>query len=180
VSEHEYSGTFVDAMMRAFQASPNAKRLEARLPFPAREIAKAPFASPWYVASKVDGLWATALATLGPTCLEDAGYQVIKDRYGPMMIPMHKKAMAQKSPDAVLKVMQSMTEYAIRGVTMTYKPTGERLGIFAVAYPRAVAPQTAGTWRGVLRFVFEVTAPGKVTREDQKDGGKLLLFEVTW
>ena len=77
-------------------------------------------------------------------------------------------------------VRQAMGE-AMRGLDITWKPDNVSSGLLQIRYPRPVAPHVEGSWRGVLRYIFEVTqATGRIEKSHHTPAGNTLQYLVAW
>ena len=79
-----------------------------------------------------------------------------------------------------MKKLNDLVKVAIRGVDVLFQAEGASGGILQVSYPRPVAAHVIKSWQGVLRFVFEVTAPGEIVQTFHSPHGATLQYKVAW
>jgi len=98
-------------------------------------------------------------------------------------LPMVKSTLASsnRSPAAVLSKLEALVKVAMRGLDIIWKADGPQGGLLQVRYPRPVAPHVEGSWRGVLRYLFEVTqSTGRIEKSLQTPTGNTLQYLVSW
>lgn len=180
MADYEFSGAYVESILRGLKRSPQFAELEGKLSMGAATLARNPYSSQWQPAKSFEELGATAVEVLGAEAFEALTLAAMKERFGPIVLPMIKSSLAAKSPAPVLKKLNDLIKVAVKGIDVQFQAEGERAGIVQVSYPRAVAPHIVSSWMGVIRFVFEVTTPGQIAKTWQAPHGATLQYFVTW
>ena len=185
MADYEVSGAYVDAVLRSLKTSPHFAALKRKLDLPVLAMVENPWSETWHPALHMEALGDAAIAAIGGAAFEELAYGAVRDRFGPIVLPMLKSTLASsnRSPAAVLSKLESVVTVAMRGVGISWKPEPEspNEGLLQINYPRPVAAHVEGSWRGVLRYVFEVTqATGRVERSRQSPTGNSLQYLVSW
>ncbi len=120
------------------------------------------------------------LAIMGEQAFDNLTYGAMKERFGPIVLPMIKSSLAKQNPGAVLRKLNDLVKVAIRGAEIMFQPEGTTGGILQVSYPRPVAAHVMKSWQGVLRFVFEVSAPGEIKQTFHAPHGATVQYQVAW
>ena len=183
MADYEVSGAYVDAVLRSLRQAPQFEAIKEKLEPPVRAMVVNPWSDPWHPALQLEALSEAALGLVGKEAFEQLAYGAVKDRFAPIILPMLKSTLASsnRSPAAVLSKLEASVKVAMRGVEILWKPDNEKSGILQVRYPRPVAPHVEGSWRGVLKYIFEVTqATGRVERSHQTETGNTLQYLVSW
>lgn len=183
MADYEFSSAYVDSIVRGLKRSPRFAELEAKLSPAAANLIANSWSGAWQPALAFEELGEAAVATLGASTFEELTHHSMKDRFGPIVLPLIKGSMAasNKSPAAVLKKLNELVKVAMRGITVHFEAEASgNAGVLKVAYPRPVALHVGSSWMGVLRFVFEVTSPGQATDCTLQPNVGVLLFRVTW
>ena len=183
MADYEVSGAYIDAVLRPLRQSEKFEALKKRLEPRARAMVLNPWAETWHPARDLEALGEAAIAVMGPSAFEEASYAAVKDRFAPIVLPMLKSTLASssRSPAAVLSKLGASVKVAMRGLDITWKPDNVSSGLLQIRYPRPVAPHVEGSWRGVLRYIFEVTqATGRIEKSHHTPAGNTLQYLVAW
>jgi hypothetical protein len=183
MADYEVSGAYVDAVLRSLRGSPHFTAIKEKLHPDALALVNNPWSDPWHNALNMEAIGDAAIAAIGGPAFEELAYLAVKERFGPIVMPLLKSTLAatNRSPAAVLSKLESMISVAMRGVEISWKADSPTEGVLQVSYPRPVAAHVEGSWRGVLRYVFEVTqATGRVERSRQSPTGDMLQYQVSW
>lgn len=182
MKDYEFSSAYVDSILRGLRRAPAYDALFAKLSPEAQALARDPYSETWQPARLLEEIGEAAVATVGESTFEDLTYVALKERFGPIVLPMIKSTLtaSNRSPGTVLKKLNDLIKVALRGLDVVFQPEGTTGGILQVSYPRPVAPHVLRSWVGVLRFVFEVTTPGEVKDLYRDDDGGFLQLRVEW
>lgn len=181
--DYEVSGAYIAAVAASLKSSPNFRELTEKLPPPVLEMVNNPWGLTWHPAKLLESLGETTIAVLGADVFQEAAYVASRDRFGPIVLPMLKKSLADNkgSPVPILSKLESLVNISMQHVKMAWKPDFGNNGMLQVTYPRPVASHVEGSWRGVLRFIFEVTesAAGRVERTRQPSP-HIIQYLISW
>ncbi len=184
MADYEVSGAWVEAIVRALKSSPHFDAIVQKLSPPVKEMVSNPWAETWHPALSLEAVGEAAIAAIGGPAFEELAYVAVRDRFGAIVLPMLKSTLAssQRSPVAVLSKLETVVKVAMRGIAITWTAdAGNNSGVVQVQYPRVVAAHVENSWRGVLRYVFEVTqATGRVERSRHLPAGSTLQYLVSW
>lgn len=183
MADYEVSGAYVDAVLRSLRASPHFPTIKEKLPPPVLAMVDNPWSENWHPARHLEAVGEAAVAAIGGAAFEELAYTAVKDRFGPIVLPMLKSTLASsnRSPAAVLSKLEAVVKVAMRGLEILWQPEGPQGGLLQVRYPRTVAAHVEGSWRGVLRYVFEVTqTTGRVERSRHLPSGNTIQYLVSW
>jgi hypothetical protein len=180
VADYEFSTGYAESIMRAIKRSPKANEIYGRISPEAMRLFDNPWSSPWHPAKLLEEIGEASVAELGENVFEELTRVTMKERIGPILMPMLKTTLATKSPANILKKLQELTRVAVRGVGIQYQNEGEGAGLVQIVYPRPVAKHVVTSWVGVIKFVFDITSPGEVRQSTQSDDGATLQYFVTW
>jgi hypothetical protein len=183
MADYEVSGAYVDAVLRSLRTSPHFAAIKATLAPPVQALVDNPWSEPWHPALNFEAIGDAAIAAIGAPAFEELAYAAVRDRFGNIVLPMLKSTLASsnRSPAAILSKLEAVVKVAIRGIEILWKAESDNSGLVQVSYPRQVAPHVEGSWRGVLRYVFEVTqTTGRVERSRHLPHGKTIQYQVSW
>lgn len=183
MADYEVSGAWVDAVLRPLRTTEHFPAIKAKLTPPVLAMVNSPYDETWHPALQVEALVEAAISVVGAGTYESLAYAAVKDRFGPIILPMLKSTLASsnRSPVAVLNKLESAVKVAMRGLDILWKADNETSGILQVRYPRPVAAHVEGSWRGVLKYIFEVTqTTGRVERSRHSEAGNTLQYLVSW
>ncbi len=137
----------------------------------------------WFAGSIVEDVWQTVATHFGFEKLAEINYRVAKQSFGPVVMPVIKVALALSgsSPASVAGRLESMLKLAIREVKIVWAASGANGGTITITYPRPVVAVAEHAWRGVFRFMFEITGrQGGIDRVEVLEGGSQFRFAVRW
>lgn len=182
--DYEVTAVYMSSLIKAMQAQGMSDRVLPALSPEVRAMANDPFAQRWWPAKYLEVLTLEMLRASGPAAMEELAYHNIKKRIGPLVTPMLRVAMALSgaSPASLLSRLDASVKVAMRGFEVAWTPSGEKGGVVEFRYPRPVASHVEYAWRGVFRFVFEVsgTTTGRVERFEHVGEGRRMRFTVAW
>ena len=182
MSDYEVSQAFVESIVRGLRRTGQLDAIGARLSPPALALVKNPFSTAWQPAKLFEELGEVAGSLIGEAGFEALTYGALKERFGPIVLPMIKSSLAasNRSPATVLKKLNELVKVAIRGIEIVFEPEGATAGVVQIAYPRPVAPHVVRSWVGVMKFAFDSTSPGEVKRTYQSPEGGVVQVLVDW
>lgn len=179
-ADYEFSSAYVLAIVNALKRDPGFNDLEAVLPGDVSTLVRNPFARPWQPAKQLEALGEAAVETLGAATFEALTYAAVKERFGPIVMPLLGSSVTKKSPGQVLARLDQLVKVAVKGATLHFQAESEHGGTLLVSYPRPVAAHVLTSWTGLLRFVFELTVPGRILHQEQVPPGDTLKYVVAW
>ena len=184
MADYEVSGAYVDAVLRSLKSSEHFGAIRQKLAPPVLEMVDNPWSETWHPALHLESVGEATIAAIGAAAFEELAYAAVRDRFGAIVMPMLKSTLAStnRSPAAVLSKLESVVKVAMRGLDIIWQPdAGATSGLLQVRYPRPVAAHVENSWRGVLRYVFEVTqATGRIERSRHSPAGNTLQYLVSW
>jgi hypothetical protein len=182
MADYEVSAAYIDSLVRVVRGSGRVAEVAA-VDSRVEWLMNNPWADNWHPAELLEVLGEAAVQVLGEPFLEEMAYQAMKQRFGGIVLPMIKSSLASGTPATVFSRLDGMVKVAIKGIELGFRPDGDTAGVFTVTYPRPVAPHTQLSWRGVIRFIFEVTgktATGVVDAQQRSADGRALEYRVRW
>lgn len=183
MADYEVSGAYVEAILRSLRVSEHFAAIKEKLSAPVLAMVLNPWSETWHPALHLEELNEAAIALIGAPAFEELAYGAVRDRFAPIVMPMLKSTLASsnRSPAAVLSKLESVIKVAMRGVDITWQVDSPTAGLVQVRYPRPVAAHVEGSWRGVLRYIFEVTqTTGRVERSKHLPTGNTIQYLVSW
>lgn len=180
MADYEFSTSYAEGIIRSIRKTEKSSAIYERLSPEARAQFDNPFREPWQPAKWLEEIGEASIAELGENAFEEITRTTMKDRVGPILMPMMKSTLATKSPGNVFKKFEDLTKVALRGVPMKWQPQDELSGSLTIVYPRPVAKHVVGSWVGVIKFVFDITSPGRIDSSVQTPDGSRLQYKVSW
>lgn len=182
MNDYEFSQAYVESIVRGLRRTGQLDAIVAKLSPQAALLVKDPYSDTWQPAKVFEELGEVAGAIIGEASFEELTYGALKERFGPIVLPMLKSSLAasNRSPATILKKLNELVKVAMRGIEIIFQPEGTTAGILQVAYPRPVAPHVVKSWVGVMKFVFDSTTPGEVKRTYQSPEGGVVQVLVEW
>ncbi|MER2560300.1 MAG: hypothetical protein ABTQ32_06270 [Myxococcaceae bacterium] len=180
MNDYEFASAYVESIVRGLRRTGHQDEILSKVSVPAQTLWKDPFGETWQPAKLLEEIGEVAVAIMGEQAFDNLTYGAMKERFGPIVLPMIKSSLAKQNPGAVLRKLNDLVKVAIRGAEIMFQPEGTTGGILQVSYPRPVAAHVVKSWLGVLRFVFEVSAPGEVKETFHAPHGATLQYRVAW
>lgn len=181
MADYEVSGAYVDAVLRSLRERGRFPEIREKLDPATRAMVDNPWSETWHPAIQLEALGEGVVSVLGAPAFEELAYLAMKERYGAIVLPMLKSTLASsnRSPAAVLSKLEGVIKVGMRGVAILWKPDHDTAGMLQVSYPRKVATHVEVSWRGLLRYVFDVTqATGRVERSRHLEN--VLQYLISW
>ncbi|MBM4781964.1 MAG: hypothetical protein GQE15_30150 [Archangiaceae bacterium] len=180
MNDYEFASAYVESIVRGLRRTGHQDEILSKVSPAAQTLWKDPFGETWQPAKLLEEIGEAAVAIMGEQAFDNLTYGAMKERFGPIVLPMIKSSLAKHNPGAVLRKLNDLVKVAIRGTELFFQPEGTTGGILQVSYPRPVAAHVIKSWQGVLRFVFEVTAPGEIVQTFHSPHGATLQYKVAW
>lgn len=180
MAEYEVSAAYIDSLVRVVRLTGRLPEVEKANPRVSQLVSQA-WSNTWQPALTLEAFTESVAAVLGEPFIEEMAYQAMKQRFGGIVLPLLKRSVAA-GPAMLFARLDSVVKVAIQGAALSFVPEGESAGLFTVAYPRPVPALTSGSWRGVIRYVFEVTgkATGRIDAQAHTSKGKVFEYRVAW
>ena len=180
--DYDVSSAYLDAVLRALGSKSLPAVREVLNPESIAVVENA-WSDAWHPAIHLEALGEAVVKVLGAEAFENLAYRAMKDRFGAIVMPMIKKSLetTKRSPAAILVNLPGLVEIGIRGLDITWEAKGPSAGLLEIRYPRPVAAHVDHSWRGVLRFVFEMTqATGRVEQFVHSETGTTFQYRIVW
>lgn len=183
MADYEVSGAYIDAILKPIRKAKQFDAVRAKLQYPVTELADNPWSRPWHPGIQYEAIGEAGAAVLGLEPYAELTYGAVNERFGPIALPMIQRAVnaSGKSPAAVLGKLEGLITVAMKGLAVTWRLDSERAGLLVIDYPRAVAPHLEHSWRGLIKYVFEITQEtARIERSKQLSGGSSLQYLISW
>lgn len=183
MADYEVSGAYIEAILKPLRRTGQFDAVRDRLQYPVTELADNPWSRPWHPGQHYEAIGEAGAAVLGLAPYAELTYGAVKERFGPIVLPVIQRAVTAsgKSPAVVLAKLDGLISVAMRGLGVRWQQEGERHGILQISYPRAVSAHLEHSWRGLLKYVFEITQEtGRVERSLQLPHRSTLQYLVSW
>lgn len=180
--DYEFSATYLDTVLRPLRRRAEYDAIYKKLSDGAKRLADDPHTDVWQPARPFEEIGEVATSVIGETAFEALTYQAMRERFGPIVMPMLKSSLAatNRSPVAVLKKLNDLVKVAMRGIEVLFQADGPTTATMQIIYPRPVSKNVLKSWMGVLRFVFEATSPGEVTEALHAPNGGAFQLKLKW
>lgn len=125
------------------------------LPPAVRASFEAPFSRRWHPAEVMISFSDTLVAKHGADALEKHSYEMTKSSFGAALRPLISVALALMggNPSALFARVGDGLSLALRGVRVKWRAEERSL---VLQYPMALPDEAVDSWRGVLRFLYEL------------------------
>ncbi len=181
MADYEVSAAYLDSVLGALSREARTVAF-AELAPKTKEVLENVWSEPWHPALHLEAFAEAVVKAHSPEVLEELSYRAMKDRFESIIMPMLKKSLqtSNRSPAAILSRLSGLVEMGMRGLDILWEDEGNG-GILQVKYPRAVSSTVDHSWRGVLRFIFEVTqSTAKVVQFWHSETRATLQYKITW
>ncbi|MFZ5444451.1 MAG: hypothetical protein ACOZQL_30950 [Myxococcota bacterium] len=178
---YEVSSVHLSAFIKMARAMGVLERVLPTLSAGTRAVVERPSDARWYPAQVISELAEQVLAVAGGEVLEELNYRMTKESLGRLILPVLKVALAiaGNSPATIFSRLDDVLAVAMRGIRVEWTPQGPTAGTLRFVYPEAPPRSAESSWRGALRFGFELTrADGRVVRSTVEGGA--LVMELAW
>jgi hypothetical protein len=175
------SAAWVDEMLKPVKAAGHYEALLQELGPRTTEMVVKPWSEPFHPAALTESLGEHIVKIAGEAFYAEMTYLTVKNRFGPILIPMLASTLKKGSPAGLFSRLDGLVDAAIKGVGMRWDKKSDTEGTLWVFYPRRVSPVVEHSWRGVIRFIFELTkVTGNVDAFQLADSGNVLEYRVSW
>ena len=154
----------------------------AEIPPASLQILENVWSDAWHPATHLEAFAAAVVKVHGPETAEELAYRAMKDRFESIIMPMLKRSLetSNRSPAAILSRLGGLVEMGMRGLDILWEDEKQG-GILQIKYPRGVTSTVDLSWRGVLRFVFEVTqSTAKIVEFFHSETRTTLQYKIVW
>lgn len=179
----EISSLHLSSVKKALKDAGIYEAFTAQVKPDTRAALDEPNAQSWFPGSIIEDVWQALARQYGLQQLSDINYLLSKQSFGPVVMPVVKVALALtgNSPASVASRLESMLKLAIRPVKFPWVPTDANSGTIGIQYPRPVVAVAEHAWRGVFRFMFELTGrQGTIERFESLENGAHFRVAIRW
>jgi hypothetical protein len=175
------SSAYVDELLRPLKGAGHFEAVLAELGPRTTQMVLKPWDEQWHPAVLTESLGEAIVKIAGDAFYSETVYKLVKNRFGPILIPLLSSTLKKGSPAGLFSRLEGLVDAAVKGVGMRWDKKSERSGTLWVFYPRQVSPVLEYNWRGVIRFIFEITKhEGKIDAFQLSDSGNVLEYRVSW
>jgi hypothetical protein len=184
-ADFDVSATQVNGMLKALEHFEVREAVVARLRPEVQNILTTLWSTRWVPSMVMEEITNAVEAQGGLELIERLNTQMMRDSLGPILAPMLKVALAitGRTPATLFSRLGEAGKTAMRGeVVFAYEVTSPRSGTLTIRYPRPLAPNLLAVWRGVFRFLYELSGmpQGRVEAAEQLEGGREYRFKLAW
>jgi hypothetical protein len=181
IPDYYVSSAYVDELLRPVKASGHYEALLQELGPRTLQMVLKPWDEQWHPAVLTESLGEHIVKIAGEAFYAEMTYQLVKNRFGPILIPLLSSTLKKGSPAGLFSRLEGLVDAAVKGVGMRWDKKSELNGTLWIFYPRQVSPVLEHNWRGVIRYIFELTQrPGKIDDFQLADSGNVLEYRVSW
>ncbi|MFT3838703.1 MAG: hypothetical protein QM723_17115 [Myxococcaceae bacterium] len=180
-ADYLVSAAYVDEMLKPIKAAGHFEALLAELGPRTSQMVLQPWSEPFHPAALTESLGEHIVKIAGEEFYAEMTYLTVKNKFGPILLPLMSTTVKKGSPAGFFSRLEGLVDAAIKGVTMRWDKKSELNGTLWVFYPRVVSPVVEHSWRGVIRFIYELTQrPGKVDAFQITAAGNALEYRLSW
>ena len=179
--DYEVSAAYLDSVVRGLSREARVKAF-AEIPPASLQILENVWSDAWHPAAHLEAFAAAVVKVHGPEAAEELAYRAMKDRFESIIVPMLKRSLSTSngSPAGILSRLSGLVEMGMRGLDILWEDEKQG-GILQVKYPRGVGSTVDYSWRGVLRFVFEMTkSDAKIVEFFHSETRTTLQYKIVW
>jgi len=179
--DYQVSAAYVDEMLKPVKAAGHFEALLADLgPRTAQMVVK-PWSEPFHPARLTEALGEHIVKIAGEAFYAEMTYLTVKNKFGPILRPLLTSTIKKGTPAGFFSRLEGLVDSAIKGVGLRWDKKSELNGTLWIFYPRVVSPVVEHSWRGVIRYVYELTQrPGKIDDFQIAASGNVLEYRVSW
>ena len=180
----EVSAMHVNGMVKVLDALGYQARVAAQVSPGTRAALERPYDARWHPGTVLVEVSNAVIALKGGPALEVMTYEMTKQSFGPVLRPLISVALALtgNDPASIFSRVGESLKVAMRGVEVHWDANGPKAGTLAITYPMALPPDAVESWRGVVRFLFELAKnpEGRVAQHEQANGARTLRLQLAW
>jgi hypothetical protein len=180
----EISALHLRAMIKALREAGLYEEVLAHVSPATRETMDNTYSHVWHPGTVIEEIWRVVVSLHGPAQLADLNYSLSKKTFGPVIMPLVKVALTLSgggNPASIASRLDALLRLAIREVQILWEQTDKQAGELLINYPRPVVREVEQAWRGVLRFMFELSASdGSVEIFEYLNEGRQLRIVIAW
>jgi hypothetical protein len=139
-----------------------------------------PYSNRWHPGQVLVEVSNALVAVRGPDALEAMSYTMTRQSFGAVLRPMMSVALALtgNNPASLFARVGDGLQVAMRGVDVRWREAEHALEL---KYPEPVPDHVAASWRGVARFLFELSGrEGRLESATFTDEHRTVTFVFAW
>lgn len=180
----EVSATNLGALAKALTAEGLLDKVAARLSPATLATLKSPHERRWHPGAVALEVWGAIIDVAGGPTFEALNLKQTRDSFGPIIRPLLKVVLALggSSPAAVLARLDDTVKVAMKGLKVTWQPSGDTSGTVLFEYPCPMPRQDIVEygWRGAMRFGDELTGKPLTFGPVVRKSDRAFAFPVRW
>jgi hypothetical protein len=178
----EASNLQIAGLLRAAKAKGLAEAALARCGPQAQAIFAQPYSARWHPGPLLTEFSMALIACSSTAVFEELNYEMTRTSFGPIVKPLLQVVMAisGRSPATLLSRLEQSAAQGLKGVAITWTPSGPAGGRVTVVYPHGLPPEVQFAWRGVFRFVGELAGAPVTVRSVSVSAAGAFDFELGW
>lgn len=180
----EVSAMHVNGLVKVLDALGYRAEVQAKVSPGTRAALERPYDARWHPGTVLVEVSDAVIALKGGPALEVMTYEMTKQSFGPVLRPLISVALALtgNDPASIFSRVGESLKVAMRGVEVHWDANGPKAGTLAITYPMALPPDAVESWRGVVRFLFELAKnpDGRVAQHEQANGARTLRLQLAW
>lgn len=180
---YEISSSYVGGLVKSLSAMGHLEAVRAEVGPEAKMALESPVSNRWWDGVVNEQLMVALQKLQGDSAVEKVSYDTIKGALGPIVMPLVKVTLALtgSTPNALLSRGGQFLSTSVRGLEVTWSPSGPTGGTYAVRYPVKVPRAYMPLWKGMMAYVFELTGvKGTVTDAVAELDGKTFRYTLSW
>ena len=181
--EWKYSSMGLRALAFRLKQLPYAAKALAVMRPETRAAIENPSSTSWHDGMVVLDLLVAVRQFASDEGVEALNYDAVKHSLGPVLAPFLKVTLALfgGSPESIFKRMNDSIGTVMKNVRAEWKPTGPSQGRLTLTYPDDVNDVSYASWKGSLRFVFDLCAvKGVITPRPAEATARSIVFDCSW
>ena len=180
---YEVSSSYVAGLVKVLKAEGHLDAVLAQVGVEGQRAIAEPLANRWWDGAVMDQLMGALQKIRGDAVVERVSFSTLKAAMGPLVMPLVKVTLAitGSTPDALLTRSGQFLSISVRGLNVTWTPTGASAGTYVVQYPVKVTRAYLPLWKGMLGYVFELTqVRGTVENAVADLDGRTFRYTFSW
>ncbi len=143
----------------------------------------APSSQRWWPGELHEEVYVVLSKVAGDEAVERVGQVTVRNSVGPIVMPVVRVTLALlgSTPGSLLARANQLVTSSVRGLTVSWAPDGPTAGAVEARYGQAVPPAYVPLWRGMMRYVFEITeTTGTVTDTQLTADRQAVYLRLSW